>query len=295
VTFVYSCVTLKANYTLKNVAMPPQVKKITKEDNYFQRAEALKRSRDKRNVYREFLVEGVSQINLAIANGWAIRVFIYSQKSKLSDWARDILKVSKAELHLEMSLDLLARLSQRDEPSELLAIVKMPDRGPEAVQAPKDGLVLVFDRPGSPGNLGTSLRSADAFGVDSVFITGHAVDIYDPQVLRASMGALFCLPVVTTPSHEGVQEWLAAQRQAGIKYNVIGTSATADTSIATHSFSGPTVLILGNEAVGMSRSYREMCDTIVSIPIAGSLSSINVSCAASIVLYEIRRQQANPL
>jgi len=272
--------------------MPPHVKKIVKEDNHFQRAEVLKRNREKRNLYQEFLVEGVSQINLAIAGGWSIRVFIYTSKNRLSDWARDILKVSKAELHLEVSGDLMAKLSDKAEPSELLAIVRMPALSLDAIPVHENGLVLVFDRPGSPGNLGTSLRSADAFGADAVLVTGHAVDIYDPQVLRASMGAIFSLPVITAPSHEVLQNWVVATRSAGFSYEIVGTSAGAETTLYSHSFEGPKAVVFGNETMGMSESYKNICNSLLNIPMTGSLSSINVSCAASIVLYEIYRQRS---
>jgi TrmH family RNA methyltransferase len=172
-----------------------------------------------------------------------------------------------------------------------MAIVKAKQLSPADIVARPNGLVVVFDRPGSPGNLGSSIRSADAFGADGIIVTGHAVDIYDPFVVRGSMGALFAVPVATAESHREVQEWVIAARESGHDYQIVGSSGKTEQLIHDVSFTRPTVLILGNETVGMSRGYWEIADSIVKIPIGGALSSLNVSCAASILLYEVVRQR----
>lgn len=153
--------------------------------------------------------------------------------------------------------------------------------------------MVVFDRPSSPGNLGSSLRSADAFGADGVIITGHAVDIYDPFVVRGSMGALFALPVATAQSHLEVANWVRTAGESGFDYQIIGSSGKAESFSNEQSFLRSTVLVMGNETVGMSKGYWEICNAVVKIPIGGALSSLNVSCAASILLYEIARQRSN--
>jgi TrmH family RNA methyltransferase len=105
------------------------------------------------------------------------------------------------------------------------------------------------------------------------------------------MGAIFGLPVTTTTSHLEVKEWVETARSQGYDYQIIGSSGKTETLITAQSFTRPTVLILGNETVGMSRGYWDICDAVVKIPIGGELSSINVSCAASILMYEITRQR----
>jgi TrmH family RNA methyltransferase len=164
---------------------------------------------------------------------------------------------------------------------------------PTAIEPSSSGLVVVFDRPSSPGNLGSSIRSADAFGAHGIIVTGHAVDIYDPFVVRGSMGAIFGLPVTTSASHLEVKEWVENARARGYDYQIIGSSGKTEKLITAQEFTRPTVLILGNETVGMSRGYWDICDAVVKIPIGGELSSINVSCAASILMYEITRQRMN--
>lgn len=267
-------------------------REILKQDNFFQRAEVIKRNREKRTQHGQFLVEGVAQISLAVQHGWTIVAFLYSIQGKLSKWAQELVDSGVSKELWELSPDLLAILSEKDETSELLAIIETRKLLPQAITPKKEGLVVVFDRPSSPGNLGSSLRSADAFGADGVIITGHAVDIYDPFVVRGSMGALFALPVVTASSHQDVATWVAEAKASGIDYQVIGTSGKTDHLISEVSFTKPTVLIMGNETVGMSRGYWDICDNVVKIPIGGALSSINVSCAATVMLYEVTRQRS---
>lgn len=270
----------------------PRLVSVRKADNNFQRAEVIKRNREKRTQYGQFLVEGVAQINIALKHGWQVRAFLYDGSRALSQWAQELLRTHLADEHWELSTELLAQLSEKDEPSEILAMIESRRLSPDAIEPRADGLVVVFDRPSSPGNLGSSIRSADAFGANGIIVSGHAVDLYDPFVVRGSMGAIFGLPVTCAQSHSEVLDWVTKARAAGFPYRIVGSSGKADASVVNADLSGPTVLILGNETVGMSRGYWDICDSVVRIPIAGELSSINISCAASILLYEITRQRA---
>jgi TrmH family RNA methyltransferase len=270
---------------------PPRVHEITKRDNLFQRADVLKRNREKRFQYGQFLVEGVAQITLAVEHGWKVHAFLYASRRKLSDWARQLLDSGTAAEHWELSPDLLADLSDKEETSELMAIIETRRLAPEDLEPKTSGLIVAFDRPSSPGNLGSSIRSADALGADAVIITGHAVDLYDPHVVRGSMGAVFTLPVALAASQEALKNWVIAAREKGFPYQIIGSSGKASHPLTAVDFTKPTVLVLGNETVGMSRGYWDICDATVTIPLSGALSSLNVSCAASILLYEISRQR----
>ena len=150
---------------------------------------------------------------------------------------------------------------------------------------------MLFDRPASPGNLGTLIRSADALGADGLVITGHAADLYDPETISASVGTLFTLPTVRVASPRELEPWFAQIREQIGPFEFVGSSAKAEHEITEHDWTRPTLLVIGNETVGMSAHYRELCDVIVKIPIGGSATSLNVACAASILLYEIQRQR----
>jgi len=269
----------------------PKVIRIHSENNLFQYADALRRNRVKRGRYRAFFVEGVASITRAVDHGWPIQYLLYTDQARLSDWARGIIDLAAAEAHLQMPLDLLASLSEKPEPSELLAIVRMPDDDLARILLQSDLLVIVLDRPSNHGNLGTIIRSCDALGVHGVVMTGHAVDLYDPRTIRASVGSLFSLPVVRIKSPRHLASWFERLRADCASTQVIGTSAKAERDVIETDLTRPTVLVIGNETVGLSRRLRELCDHMVRIPMSGSATSLNVACATSILLYEANRQR----
>jgi TrmH family RNA methyltransferase len=269
----------------------PKIVQIYSENNDFQYIETLRRKREKRQRHKEFFIEGVRPINQALAYDWTINAFVYTEERHLSDWAKGILTRSQAKTHFEVPLHMLEKLSNKAESSELLALVAMPEDNVARIPLTKELLVVIFDRPASPGNLGTIIRSCDALRAQGLVITGHAVDLYDPEVISASTGSLFALPVVRLPSHKELLPWFEVVKTAVGSFQLVGSDEEAEKGIAQHDFSGPTLLVVGNETWGMNAAYRELCDTIVKIPIGGSASSLNVACATSILLYEIDRQR----
>jgi 23S rRNA (uridine2479-2'-O)-methyltransferase len=269
------------------------LKRIHSKNNDFQRFEVLKRNREKRTRYGEFLVEGVRAINAALQFDWRFEALIYSSQHGVSDWAKDVIVQAKAQQCYDLEAALLQELSDREEPSELLAVVKIPHDDLARIPTSPQMTAVLFDRPGSPGNLGASLRSCDAFGVSGVIISGHAVDLYDSQTVRSSTGSLFAIPAVRIGSPTQALEWCESLRQKGIAIKIIGTDESGKSEISQSTLSGPVLLVMGNETTGMSARYREICDEIVKIPIAGYASSLNVSCATSIALYEISRQRSS--
>jgi tRNA G18 (ribose-2'-O)-methylase SpoU len=124
-----------------------------------------------------------------------------------------------------------------------------------------------------------------------VIVTGHAADIYDPKVVRASTGSLFALPVIRSPSSQPVLDWLEVAQHHGTAFTVVGTDEHGEIEITEQSLTGPTVLLVGNEAAGLAASWRRACDAIVHIPITGTASSLNAAAAAAIALYEANRQR----
>jgi TrmH family RNA methyltransferase len=129
-------------------------------------------------------------------------------------------------------------------------------------------------------------RSADAFGASGLVVTGHAADPYDPRAVRSSTGSLFALTVVRAPSHREVLEWADPH---GIR--IVGTDETASIDVRAATLTGPLLIVVGNETSGMTAAWRDACDPLVSIPMAGSASSLNAATAGSIVLEEAFRQR----
>lgn len=264
----------------------PRLLKVSTANAAFQRLDVLLRNRTKRHRYGEFVVEGVRAINGALASGWTIRSFAYPSGRRLSRWASSILEISTSDSHLEMAPELFEQLSGKDEPSELIAVAEIRPDSIDRIPADEGMTVIVVDRPASPGNLGTLIRSCDAFGVNGVIVTGHGVDLYDPATLRASVGAFFAVPCIALPSHREVADWVSDVRRSFPGLTVVGTSAHATSPIRQFAWPSEVVLVVGNETTGLSHAYREMCDATVSIPMRGTATSLNAAIATSIVLYE---------
>jgi tRNA G18 (ribose-2'-O)-methylase SpoU len=269
----------------------PKIVNIYSENNDFQRFDVLKRNRNKRHKYNEFFVEGVRNINEAIRNNWDIRGFIYSNQKSLSNWGKDILANSHAQIFYELHGDLMDKLSDKEDTSELIAIVSIPNDDTSRIEVNDQMVVVVFDRPSNRGNLGTIIRSCDALGCQGLIITGHTVDLYDPETIRASMGSFFNLTTIRMTSPNDIQEWVHNLRMTYGDIQVVGTSATKSKELYFCDFSKPTILLIGNETDGLSYKYKEMSDFMINIPIGGSASSLNVASATSIILYEINRQK----
>src|ERR687888_1174192 len=198
--------------------MPATLRSVAAPNDEFQLAHSLLLNRRQRHRQRRFVVQGVRPLERALAAGWRVDAIWYAHGRPLSRWARGVLARAGARSHVEAAPELLAELSERDEPSELVAIVEIPPDDLERIRPRDPALVLVLDRPASPGNLGSVVRSADAFGADGVIVFGHAADPYDPQAVRASVGPLFDVPVVRQDSLQTIRERLAELR-------LVGTSA----------------------------------------------------------------------
>jgi len=267
------------------------VLRVSTRNARFQQWEALLTNRNKRQRSGEFLVQGVRPISLAVEHGWRIRALLYDMDATLSRWAADLLKRANCT-KVAMAAHLLQDLGEKtDAPPELIAVVGLPDDDLSRIRPKPDLLVVVFDRPTSPGNIGTLIRSADAFGASGVIVTGHAADVYDPKSVRASTGSLFATPTVRIPSHRQVLDWVEATRATGIPVKIVGTDEHGDVDVADHDLTTASVLLVGNETAGLSSAWRESVDQMVRIPITGSASSLNAATAASVVLYEAARQR----
>ena len=267
--------------------MAPRVLQVSTANAAFQRLDVLQRNRTKRHRYGEFVVEGVRALNGAIAGGWTIRAFAYARGRELSRWATGVLESSSADTHFEIAPELFDRLSEKEDPSELLAVAAMRPDSLDRIPVEAGMTVVVVDRPGSPGNLGTIIRSCDAFGVTGLIATGHGVDLYDPVTIRASVGTFFAVPSLTLGSHREVEAWVAELRQRLPGVVVVGTSARAPTTMRDARWGSEVVLVVGNETSGMSHAYRELCDEVVTIPMRGTATSLNAAVATSIALYEL--------
>ncbi len=269
-----------------------RIEKMYARNAEFQRFETLKRNREKRTKQALAFMEGVQPVEQAIKHGWCFAAMAVADGKRLSGWAEDMIRQAQPEILYKMDPALMAELSDREEPCEIIALVRMREDGLQRIaqkaRSEEAPLYALFDRPASPGNLGTFLRSADAFGATGAIVTGHAADFYDTQCIRGSVGTVFAIPFGTLPSAEAAVEWLKSQP---VKPLIVGTSAKGEKDISEIDLTGPVALVIGNETFGLSKAWKEMCDVLVKIPICGAASSLNAGSAATVCFYEINRQR----
>lgn len=265
---------------------------VTTQNQWFQRAEVIQRNRKKRWQHRQFLVEGVRAINqLRRSPQWQVEALLYSPDVRLSGWAQDVLQEIPCAYHLEFTRELLAELSDKEETSEVMALVNMPVIDDIPVTLGEKSVTVLLDRPSNPGNLGSIIRSCDAFGVEQIVLTGHGVDPFDPVTVRATAGAFFNVRIARLSGHETLATWLAETKARVPDLQVIGTSAKGELPLTACDFTGPTLLCLGNETMGLSAWLKEQCDTLAYIHMQGVASSLNLACATTAILFEVCRQR----
>lgn len=236
------------------------------------------RQKKARSESSTFLVEGIHHVGEVIAAGWDIPTVIYAPELLTSQFANDLL-ARASHLKLQpVSAQVIESLADKENPQGILAVVKERDIRFEDLKSVKKVVALVS--PQDPGNVGTILRTMDAVQADALFLLDGGVELYHPTVVRASMGTLFWIPVVQA----SFQDFLNWSRKE--KMQLIGTSAKASYDYQDLKPDIPWILILGNEQKGLSTEQTSACDVTVSLPMHGRVSSLNLSVAAGVLLYQ---------
>ena len=253
----------------------------------FQELQALLTNRTKRYRTGRILVQGVRPLTIAEERGWKFLQLLTVEQRALSSWARSFLDAHRSVEVLELSAPLFAELSEREDGAELLGVVEL-QRPDLSKLLSGSGPILILDRPSYPGNIGTTIRAADAFQGSGVIVLGHAADPFDPKSVRASTGSIFSVPVVHEP--RSIAEVSVECKDSG--WSLCALDEGGDGSLYEVEIPSRVAFVIGAEGVGLSRAARECADLTAAIPIAGSASSLNMAIAASIALYEYRRRFA---
>jgi 23S rRNA (uridine2479-2'-O)-methyltransferase len=269
-----------------------KVLRVGSRNQWFQRILALKENREKRLHYRQFVVEGVRSINALRRNPeWEVSALLYPHETGLSNWAREVLDEMRAGCHLACDRALMTELSDKEDTSEVMAVVEMPVIDGRRLPLGSNDIAVVVDRPGNPGNLGSIIRSCDALGHCGIVLVGHGVDPFDPVVIRAAAGSFFNVSIARLQARADFSAWVDSLREDCPNLRIVGTSAHGDTEPWRADFSRPTILLIGNETYGLSAWLKQRCDIMLRIDMTGTASSLNVACAATAFLYEIHRQR----
>jgi TrmH family RNA methyltransferase len=258
---------------------------INKENSEYQIIHSLRHNREKRNKLDEIFIEGIECIKQAINANIEITRIIVRDTNNLSNWGNDVVKKFANAKIIEMSDELYGKLTEKSDPSEMLITAKMKTCSIDDIPS-ENPFILLFDRPGDYGNMGSVIRSANAFNADGIIIIGHGVDIYESKTIRASLGSIFFTKIAMVESMEKLSEFIDALKNKN-KMEVIGTDSAGAVSLNECKIKRPVMLVIGNEAKGMSVKLKELCDKIVKIPMDGEVNSLNVSCAASVFMWEI--------
>lgn len=240
------------------------------------------RERKNRQEAGLFLVEGIHLVGAAIEAGWIIYTILFCNEMLNSEYAKSLLEREKKRGSRCVSVDskVFTSLSDKDNPQGILAVVKQNKKPLSELNGTANFLGVGIISPQDPGNLGSILRTIDCVGADALLLINGGVDVFHPTCVRASMGALFWIPVLET-TFEDLIDW---SNQKQIK--LIGSSAHASDDInKLNNYSGSMILLLGNEQKGMSVEQMAVCDLVVSLPMFGHSSSLNLSVAAGILLY----------
>lgn len=246
-----------------------------------------KRERDRTQT---FLIEGYRELSRAVQGGVVAESLFYSPSHFLGSNEEALIKqiASQGGELLEVSKEVFEKLSYRDRPDGLLAVapqshLTLKDLEGKLSNSP---FLLIAEAIEKPGNLGSILRSADAAGVDALLICDRCTDVYNPNVVRASVGTLFTVPIIEVSSQEAI-DWLKMHQ-----IKIVATSPDAKETFTEAALSGPVAIVMGTEQLGLSKKWMEQSDLQVSIPMRGIADSLNVAAATTLLLYEVVRQRS---
>jgi TrmH family RNA methyltransferase len=245
----------------------------------------LQTNRAYRNKHRTFFVEGVRNFIWAVDHQLELVQIIYSEKLLTAPTARKLVRQARRNgiSCLSVSPEQFRQISSRERVSGIGAIVKQPWSNLEDV-VPRSGICwLVLEKNRSPGNLGTLIRTSEAFGGAGFIFVGHSIDPFAPDVVRASMGGVFCQQFVRSQIAE-LQAWVKQHHCI-----VIGASPQGTTDLHQLTYPQPTLLFLGEERQGLTSTQASLCQQLVRIPMVGAADSLNLAIAGSLMLYEIHR------
>jgi RNA methyltransferase, TrmH family len=244
---------------------------------------------DRKHRRREsaFVVEGIQPVWQAVEAGSEVDVLIVAPDLLRHPGAAAMVAEQEASgvRVARLSGELFGRISDRDAPSGLAAIVRATPVALNELTVSPGSLFAALLSPGNPGNIGTIIRTASAAGAGGVILIGTSADPYDPSAVKASMGALFTMPVATATS---AAEFLAWARDGGVR--VAATSARESVTCWEADLRPPLAVLLGSEGAGLPQEVLDAADVRVAIPMTGTAESLNLSVAAGILLYEVRRR-----
>ncbi|RNC86811.1 MAG: RNA methyltransferase [Winogradskyella sp.] len=260
-------------------------KTITSPQNpYIKQLLLLKEKSRERRKTKRFLLEGKRELSLAIRGGYTIETLLF-YPDLFSESEAKVLARYNLEV-IEISKDVFQKLAHRSTTEGVIAVGVCKTHELEAlILNDKNPLILVAEAPEKPGNIGALLRTADAANVDAVIIANPKSDIYNPNIIRSSVGCVFTNEIAIAPSNE-VITYLKKYN-----FNIFSAILQESTPYYQQDYTLPTAIVVGTEATGLTQEWRDAATQNINIPMQGVIDSMNVSVAAGILIFEARRQR----
>ncbi|MBK8601526.1 MAG: RNA methyltransferase [Flavobacterium sp.] len=230
-----------------------------------------------------FLIEGQREIELAIQGGYELdTILFFPDLINLTQ----INKITNQQIPLiEINKEVYQKLAYRDTTEGILALARTKSMQLSDLKLSDNPLILIAEAPEKPGNIGALLRTADAANLDAVIIANPKSDMYNPNIVRSSVGGLFTNQIATGTTEE-IIKFLQQH-----KINFYSATLQNSTSYHTQDFTQPTALVVGTEATGLTQEWRDQATQNINIPMQGAIDSMNVSVAAAILIFEAKRQR----
>ena len=259
------------------------MKQITSVQNPFIKSLVLLQEKSKaRKQTGTFLIEGQREIELAQKGGYEIETILFLPEISPEIEAK---KLSRSAELIEISKEVYQKLAYRDTTEGILAIAKSKNLSLSELNLGENPLILVAEAPEKPGNIGAILRTADAANLDAVIIANPKSDLYNPNIVRSSVGCLFTNNIATGTT----EEIIAFLKSKNI--SIYCATLQNSTGYHTQDYTTPTALIVGTEATGLTQEWRDNATQNIIIPMQGAIDSMNVSVAAAILIFEAKRQR----
>lgn len=244
----------------------------------------LKEKSRERRKSGNFIIEGAREISLAIKGGYLIETLLFCPDIFDGDTVPQL--KATAEEVIEISMDVYKKIAYRDTTEGIIAVAKAKKNLlKDLVLENKNPLILIAEAPEKPGNIGALLRTADAAKVDAVIIANPKSDLYNPNIIRSSVGCVFTNRIATGST----TEIIAFLKENQI--NMYGAALTASVPYHSIDFKKPTAIVVGTEATGLSKEWLNSTENNIIIPMKGEIDSMNVSVSAAIIIFEAKRQR----
>jgi TrmH family RNA methyltransferase len=239
-----------------------------------------------RDAQQRFLVEGQRELNRALARKVVEEVYFCPELFRDDSGQSLVEHATQAGVAVcRLTASVFDKVSLREGPDGLLGVARAWQYSLADLKISSTALLLMVERVEKPGNLGALLRSADAAGVDAVIVCDPVTDLFNPQVVRNSQGALFSVPVAVAPAQETL-DFLRAKKIA-----LVATTPAASLDYWDADLRAPTAIAVGGEKDGLSPFWLAAANQRVRIPMAGQSDSLNVAAAATLALFEAVRQR----